>query len=134
MQSLFEVSVKPFEPLTDADNLPERKKALAQHILLKEGNLDVIKENCKDKKFFVDVHFFLFSKTKAEGRYKKDLDNLLKVVLDVLQDKVDKTDYSAGGLGLIRNDLDIVRIHCSKSFVEKESEEGIKIALYDASQ
>jgi hypothetical protein len=53
-------------------------------------------------------------------------------VHSVLQEKVDRTSDSISGLGLIIDDSDIVKIHCSKSFVESEKDEGIEIALYDA--
>jgi hypothetical protein len=131
LQALFRVSLKPFEPLTAADNGPERKKALLKSILEKQDDLDAIRQNCRGMKVFVDVRFSLFNNTTAQGRYQKDLDNLLKIVLDVLQEKVDKTDNSVAGLGLIKDDLDIVRIHCSKSFVQTEDNGGIDITLYD---
>lgn len=60
------------------------------------------------------------------------MDDLLKVVLDALQERIDKREESAAGLGLIVNDYDIIGIHCAKSFVEYEDEEGLRISIYDA--
>jgi hypothetical protein len=86
LQALFSVPLKPFEPLTAADNGTERKKVPLKSILEKQGDIDTIRQNCAGKEVFVDVRFSLFNNTTAEGRYQKDLDNLLKIVLDVLQE------------------------------------------------
>jgi hypothetical protein len=67
-QVLFHVSLKPFEPLTAGDNRPERKIALVKTIQ-KNGDLDSARDRCRGKRIFVDVNFYLFSKTAETGRY-----------------------------------------------------------------
>lgn len=134
MQALFHVCVRGFEPRTDNDRAPERKKALVDMMIRESPDLDEKRKSCVGKQVFVDVHFFLFNKTTEEGRYQKDCDNLLKVALDTLQVRLDKREGSVEGLGLIQNDKDIMEIHCSKSFVENEDEEGLEMAVYDANE
>jgi Holliday junction resolvase RusA-like endonuclease len=65
-----------------------------------------------------------------EGRTKKDLDNLLKIVLDVLPVKMD-SEGKNDGLGLIKKDHDhlVYEIKSTKTIVFKEKEEGIDIEI-----
>jgi len=131
-ENLFNVSIKGFEPLTAGHgNEVERKQ------ILKEKILDSINENsgnlkdCLDKKLSLRVIFHLLKNTDQSKRYEKDLDNLLKILLDVLPEHMDNTPSKPAGLGLIRDNKDhmIFEIHCSKDFVDDVSQEGMDIEI-----
>jgi len=123
-----------FEPKTaKAGQEVERKVELRDISRARINNLDEIRENCKEKKIALDICFYLNKeRTEDESRYTKDLDNLMKIVMDVLPDYMDKEEKNEG-LGLIKNDNMIFDIHAAKEFVFSKDEEGveIKISEYD---
>lgn len=137
--SLVKITLKPHIPLTDANNIVQRKidlRDLLEKEIAARYNLEEVKRACRDKRLYVDLMFCLLQSTE-EGRTKKDLDNMMKVVLDVLPERMvaDGTPKSQKGLGLIANNQDdlIFEIHCEKKIVPDEAQEGIKleIAEYD---
>ena len=124
------ISLRDFEPKT-----ARSQKEVKQKIELRDTiddnieNLYKIKKACEGKtKFSLDVKFFLWDGSGVEGRTKKDLDNLLKVVFDVLPEYMDKNEkYS--GLGLMKNDNMICKVSATKEIVKKEKDEGIDIKI-----
>ena len=71
--------------------------------------------------------------TKILGQYKKDLDNMTKIVSDVLGDYLseqDKISNKKTGLEIIRDDKDIHELHLVKKFVYTDSDQGLDITLY----
>jgi len=72
----------------------------------------------------------LWGGSKVEGRTKKDLDNLLKIVCDVLADYMD-SEKTNRGLEIMRTDNSIYEIHCSKDIVDDENDEGIDIEIFE---
>ncbi len=94
---------------------------------------DALRERCRGKEIIIELRFHLFkSGSGSESRWQKDLDNLLKVPLDVLQKDADEHTLHKAGLGLLDNDKSIFGIYCCKDFVEVESEEGVEIVIHDA--
>ena len=124
------ISLRGFEPKT-----ARSQKEVKQKIELRDAiednieNLSKIKKVCEGKtKFSLDVKFFMWDGSGVEGRTKKDLDNLLKVVFDVLPEYMDKNEkYS--GLGLMKNDNMICKVRATKEIVKKEKDEGIDIKI-----
>ena len=89
-------------------------------------------KNCLDKHLSLNVCYNLYHHPKEPQRYDKDLDNLLKLLLDVLPQHMDNTpDPKPVGLGLMRDNDDkmIFEINCSKILVENESDEGLDIEI-----
>jgi Holliday junction resolvase RusA-like endonuclease len=130
---LKKFEVKPFEPKTakPGDEVT-RKKELRDFIKNNITNLNDIVHSCRDKeKVSVEICFNLYNGVKKDtSRYNKDLDNLLKIVLDVLPDYMDnKTENSEPGLGIIQNDNQVYEIHSYKNFVQDTSQEGIEITI-----
>ena len=119
MLILGEISVKPFEPKTaKSQEEVRRKKELRDFIKENFSNLDAVINSCRDKeKVIVDVCFNLYDGIKNDTtRYDKDLDNLLKIVLDVLPDYMDnKQEDRELGLGIIQNDKQVFEIHSYKN-------------------
>lgn len=129
------ISIRKFEPLTASSDVVNRKMKLKEKIEKDTKKLEEIREFCKDKQLSIYVRFFLYDGKKdespqPEGRTKKDLDNLLKIVLDVLPEKMD-SDGKNAGLGLIKRDYDhlVYEIKSTKKIVSREEEEGIDIII-----
>jgi len=129
------IKIRDFEPLTASSDVVNRKKNLKEKIEKETKNLEEIRGFCQDKELSMTVRFFLYDGKKdgvqqPEGRIKKDLDNLLKIVLDVLPEKMD-SEGKNDGLGLIKRDDDnlVYEIKSTKKIVYKKDEEGIDIVI-----
>jgi len=124
-----------YEPLTAKPGEEVmRKISLRDHLIKKISNLSQIKDSCRNKeKVSLKVCFNLYSGNENDtSRYSKDLDNLLKIVLDVLPDYMDnKQENRELGLGIIQNDNQVFEIHSYKQFVQDESLEGIEITIFE---
>ena len=128
MSSNYMISIREFEPKTaKAQEEVERKIELRDKILESMRSLKLPK-TFRDQKLAINVKFYLWGGTNVEGRKKKDLDNLLKIVCDVLPDYMDK-DKQNPGLGLMETDNSIYEIHCTKTIVLKEEDEGLDIEI-----
>ena len=129
---IINVKIRGFEPLTDNDNTIERKNILLKKIRDKI-NLEKAKKKCKNILFSLKVVYYLNIDSKIVGQYKKDLDNMTKIVADVLTDYLtaqDEQNKQKTGLGLIRDDKDIHELHLVKKFVGNDAEQGLDIVLY----
>ena len=129
--SLGKISVKPFEPKTATPGKEvQRKKDLRDFILKNSLNVNDVIDACINKeRISVEVRFNLFDGNKKDvSRYDKDLDNLLKIVLDVIPKYMDnkQTDREPG-LGIIKNDNQVFEVHSYKKFTQDPSLEGIEI-------
>ena len=127
------ISVSGFEPKTakKGKEMTVRKKELRNEFEAQNDNLEEIRNNCRDKKLSIDVGFYLYAGIKKNvTRYKKDLDNMLKIVLDVLKEKMDDNQQERG-LEIIRNNEDdmVYEINCRKKLVEIKSQEGIDVRI-----
>ena len=129
------IRIRNFEPLTASSDVVNRKMKLKQKIERDTKNLEEIREFCQGKKLSIVVKFFLYDgkedeSPQPEGRTKKDLDNLLKIVLDVLPEKMDSEGKNEG-LGLIRRDYDhlVYEIKSTKDIISKKQNEGIDIVI-----
>ncbi len=130
---LFKVKVRDYIPLTAGHGKEViRKEKLLEKILEFMNNDSGDPKNCLDKHLSLNVRYNLFHDKKNPQRYEKDLDNLLKLLLDVLPQHMDNTpDPKPEGLGLMRDNDDkmIFEINCSKTLVEEESNEGLDIEI-----
>jgi len=126
---LGKISIRKFEPKTaKAGDEVDRKIELRDYIQEKIDNLSEIQQSCRNiEKFSINVNFYLWGGSKVHGRTKKDLDNLLKIVCDVLADYMDSEKKNTG-LGIMRTDNAIYEIHCSKNIVD-ENDEGMDIEI-----
>jgi len=129
---IINVKIRNFEPLTDNDNTIGRKNILLKKIR-NEINLEKAKKKCENILFSLKVVYYLNIDSKIVGQYKKDLDNMTKIVADVLTDYLtaqDEQNEQKTGLGLIRDDKDIHELHLIKKFVGDDTEQGLDIMLY----
>ena len=131
-KSIINVRIRNFEPLTDNNNPIDRKNALLNAIK-SQINLEKAKKDCEGELFSLKVTYYLNKNSKIIGQFKKDLDNMTKIVSDVLTDYLseqDKVIQRKTGLGLIRDDKDIHELHLFKKFVDDDSKQGFDITLY----
>ena len=110
----------------------KRKEELLKKILESINDVSGNPQICLNKKLSLNVCYYLYYDKKNPQRYEKDLDNLLKLLLDVLPQHMDNTPTpKPKGLGLMRDNHDrmIFEIICNKKLVEDESNEGIDIEI-----
>lgn len=129
---LFKTSITGFEPKTAGHGDEVKRKEELRDEILKEikDNPDARKV-CRGKDLSLTVCFNLYKDPKQTKRYEKDLDNLLKILLDVLPEHIDNNEMRNFGLGLIdhTNDYKIFEIHCKKKLVDDITQEGLDIEI-----
>ncbi len=132
--NLGKIVIREFEPKTaKSQEEVKRKIELRDKIIESVSTLDDIRKKCKGKKFSLRITFYLYSGNPQDSsRYTKDLDNLVKIILDVLPNYMDSEKQNEG-LGLMPDDCDdlIFEIHTEKKLVQLEEEEGMNIEIFD---
>lgn len=128
----FDVRV-PIEPMSGTKQKRKytRKKDLVDAIIgIKSAELPQAREALKGKRVAIAIDFFLWKsdKTHTDTTSRKDIDNLLKLVFEALQTKVDSQGRMEG-LNLIQNDNNIYRIDATKRIVKLRSEVGVQLQL-----
>ena len=113
-ESVFrQIELPDFTPLTASSNKVDRKRQLKKLIENKLGkDLEKIKKRCKDAHLLIDVTFYVVESTKI-GRSKPDLDNLLKILFDVLSENMVSGKHLPG-VGVMKDDSQIYEIKCKK--------------------
>ena len=125
---LFDLTIAPFEPLTpgNGQNTGEKKEKLANAIKgrLSPDDLERLRHQLAGKLVAITVVFLLWkgSPSITNTRPVKDLDNLLKIVFDVLR-------HSPQGLGIIEEDSYIGEVYATKQLVNREKEEGYRLII-----
>ncbi len=101
----------------------------------KKLKLSDIQLRCKEKPLGVKAIFYLLKST-MDGDSKKDLDNLLKILFDVLSyDMIqDNKDEDLRGLGFMKDDEMVFEVRSSKSIVTTKDEMGFEISIYETSK
>jgi len=126
------LSIREFEPKTAKPGEEVKRKIQLRNFISKNTkNLTEMRNFCRGKKLTLEICFYLYSgEPKDTSRYTKDLDNLLKIVLDVLPEFMD-SEHKEHGLGLIEKDKDdlIFEVHASKELVSDKKLEGIDIEI-----
>ena len=133
---LGKISVMEFPPETAkrGHEMSERKERLRNEFIKQNQNElpDLIKNCINKKKLGVDVIFKLNTNVPNPTTFKKDLDNLLKVLLDIFPEEMDDATKEKG-LGIIQGNED-ERVHeiiCRKDFVTDPKDEGIIVEFYE---
>ena len=124
-----EIKIRGFNPGTSNKKKIERKELLKQEIESKiDKDLKKVQSRCKRKPLLIDVRFYLYY-SDEQGRTKKDLDNLLKILLDVLSVNMINGQNPIEGLGIVMDDSDIRKIICEKQIVNSTEREGIDLQI-----
>lgn len=129
---LGKISVRKFKPKTakKGKETTIRKKALKDAFVKQNDNLSELQEKCREKKLSINVTFYLNETTPDKTSYKKDLDNLLKILMDVIKEEMDDNEKKIGlGLVVKNKDEEIFEITCQKKLVQNEDEEGIDLII-----
>ena len=113
-RGLLEVAVRNHVPITGGKGkVIERKEALRDLIKkeIGESKLEEARRSFRGKKTALEIVFSLFAYSSEEGRRKKDLDNLLKLVLGVLPEYMVArgTANSIRGVGFIADERTATR-------------------------
>jgi Holliday junction resolvase RusA-like endonuclease len=125
---LLDLTIAPFEPLTpgNGQNIGEKKEKLANAIKerIPEESLERLRRQLAGRLVGVTVVFLLWqgSPNVTNTRPVKDLDNLLKIVFDVLRNHPQ-------GLGIIEEDSYIGEVYATKQLVDTEEQEGYRIMI-----
>lgn len=135
---LTPLKIRGFNPLTARKNKRQRKIDLKNIIInkLKEQNLKLekIKKLCNKKPLGIKARFYLLE-TGAAGSSEKDLDNLLKILFDVLSYDMIKnnTEEKLRGLNLMKDDERVYEIRASKKIVKELRDAGLDLSIYESS-
>ena len=127
-KTILDINVVPFEPATtgSGQNLAEKEGRLKKAIMerVKPDELAQLAKNRADRLVTLTVLFFLWkgSPKVTNTRAVKDLDNLLKIVLDVLK-------LGPQGLGIVEEDSYVCEVYSAKQLVDDEKEEGYRIIV-----
>lgn len=124
-----EIEIRGLNPETAGKKKIERKNILKKAIREHLGkNLQKIQNRCKNKPLYIDVCFYLYYSDEL-GSTKKDLDNLMKILLDVLSVNMINGQKPIEGLGIVRDDSDIRKITCKKEIVNSFEGAGIDLQI-----
>ena len=129
---LGKISVRKFTPKTvkKGKETTIRKKELQEAFVKQNKNLRELQDKCQGKKLSINVTFYLNQNTPDKSSYKKDLDNLLKILMDVIKEEMDDNEKKIGlGLVVKNKDEEIFEIICHKEFVSNEDDEGIDLVV-----
>ena len=127
-RTLVDIPVIPFEPPTTGSghDIGEKQGKLRSAILerVTQNELGKFKEALKGRLVTITLGFFLWkgSSKTTNTRAVKDLDNLMKIIFDVL-------GKGQQGLGLLEEDSYICEVYAKKELVEEQSEEGLRIII-----
>ncbi len=127
-RTLVDIPVIPFEPPTTGSghDIGEKQGKLRTAILerVTQAELAKFKEALKGHLVTITLGFFLWkgSTKTTNTRAVKDLDNLMKIIFDVL-------GKGQQGLGLLEEDSYICEVYAKKELVEDQAEEGLRIII-----
>ena len=135
--NLGKLSVRNFTPKTvkKGAETTKRKKDLKEAFVEQNPHLEELQKKCQRKKLSLNITFYLNKCTLDACNFKKDLDNLLKILMDVIKEEMDD-DEKNSGLGLVvkNNDEEIYEINCRKKFVSDQENEGIDLIISEFKQ
>ncbi len=127
-RTLVDIPVIPFEPPATGDDrdIGDKQGKLRAAIMerVSQNELTKFKEALKGRLVTITLGFFLWkgSTKTTNTRAVKDLDNLMRIIFDVL-------GKGQQGLGLLEEDSYICEVYAKKELVEESSEEGLRIII-----
>ena len=129
---LGQISVRKFKPKTakKSKETTKRKKDLKEAFIEQNPNLTQLQTDCIGKQLSINVIFYLNKNTTDKTSFKKDLDNLLKILMDVIKEEMDDNERKIGlGLVIKNKDEEVFEINCHKEFVSSNDDEGIDLVV-----
>ena len=124
-----DINIRKFNPETASKNKIKRKQALKKEIGNKVSKrYKKIFDRLSEKELFIDVCFYL-QRAKNSGNTKKDLDNLLKILLDALSENMVNGQKKMKDLGFLKDDSEVFKIHCEKRLVNMDKDMGLDLKI-----
>ena len=128
-KAMEEIKIRNFTPETASKDSIKRKNALKRKIGTKIGKtLPKIRERTLNRHLMVNVTYRLYVDENS-GSSKKDLDNLLKILFDVLSKNMVNGQESKKGLGIMKDDSFIHEIKAKKIEVNSKKEQGFDLMI-----
>ena len=128
-KAMEEIQIRNFTPETASKDSIKRKNAIKRKIGTKIGKaLPKIRERTLNRLLLVDVTYRLYV-DKNSGSSKKDLDNLLKILFDVLSQNMVNGQESKKGLGIMIDDSFVYEIRAKKTLVNEPKEQGFDLMI-----
>ena len=128
-KTALQIEIRDFNPETASSNKLKRKKELKKALSIKIGKQhQKIRKRVIDKELFIDVCFY-FYQSEQSGSSKKDLDNLLKILLDVLSVNMVNGQDKKSGLGFLKDDSQIFKLHCEKKIINNPKKVGLDLKI-----
>lgn len=130
----FCVKVRGFEPMSGRKGKGMRlqKKMELVRAIRDEAEEDIQRASdaLQGKHVHLKVCFYLWKGDEAHTNTtsKKDLDNLLKLVFDALQFRLD-TEHATDGLQIINSDEDVFYAEATKEIVNDRNEAGLDLEV-----
>ena len=127
-RTLVDIPVIPFEPPTTGSghDIGDKQAKLRTAIMERSSQAEIgkFREALKGRLVTMTLGFFLWkgSTKTTNTRAVKDLDNLMKIIFDVL-------GKGQQGLGIIEEDSYICEVYAKKELVEDQAEEGLRIII-----
>ena len=127
-RTLVDIPVIPFEPPTTGSghDIGDKQGKLRNAIMerVSQSELGKFREALKGRLVTITLGFFLWkgSTKTTNTRAVKDLDNLMKIIFDVL-------GKGQQGLGILEEDSYICEVYAKKELVEDQAEEGLRIII-----
>jgi len=126
---LEKIEIRGFIPETASKDALKRKKKLRKKIKDKlDSELGKIQKRTINRPLFIDVCYYLYL-SDASGSSKKDLDNLLKILFDVLSVNMVNGQDAKKGLGLMKDDSYVQKIKCEKKLVNSKEIQGFDLLI-----
>lgn len=125
---LPKIEIRNYTPVTASSKKVERKKELFKKLKKEIGkNLPKLTKLSIDKPLTIDVCYYLLESSES-GKSKKDLDNLLKILFDVLSVNMNNGQVPIKGLGLMHDDTYVYKIKCEKK-ENSQNREGFDLKI-----
>ena len=127
-RTLVDIPVIPFEPPTTGSghDIGDKQGKLRAAIMERTSQSEIgkFREALKGRLVTMTLGFFLWkgSTKTTNTRAVKDLDNLMKIIFDVL-------GKGQQGLGIIEEDSYICEVYAKKELVADQAEEGLRIII-----
>ena len=120
---VLKTEIRGYSPVTASSQKIARKQELYEKLKAKIGTkLPEIQKLSIDKPLTIEVCYYLSASDK-DGKSKKDLDNLLKILFDVLSENMNNgQEVLCKGLGIMKDDTFVYKIKCEKKENFKDRE------------
>ncbi|MBC8502401.1 MAG: RusA family crossover junction endodeoxyribonuclease [Nitrosopumilus sp.] len=124
-KNVFQIQIRGINPETASRNSTKRKRELKNAVIDEiRKKYSSYKKRTLGNEILVDVHYLLYH-SDATGDSKKDLDNLLKILFDVLK----KDMGNEKGLGFITDDSWIYEVKAKKTIINDPNKTGLDLKI-----